>query len=259
MKLPAVVESLDKIEEAYRGAYVEQAGVGFVLDADIESHPQVAGLKNTVKSVRGERDAVAQALKVFKDLGMTPEDIAEAKAAREAASTAGTAGGGGGTPAPVDAEKLRRKLEADVRKDMEPVVRERDELKAALDKHQLYDVADAAALKAGVLPERLEDARNAYTRFVRLNAEKRVEVLDRDGDATGEGLDRFFTERFKDMKPWFYAGSGATGGGASGSSGSVGGSGIVTLTREQAGDAKTYTEALKKVGGDFTRIKVATG
>jgi hypothetical protein len=245
-KLPAVIESLDKVEEAFRGAYVEkEGGGGFVLDADVEAHPTVAGLKTAKERATAERKRLEAALKPFEGVDRARYDqlVKEAEE-REAA--------GGGEK---DPEKLRKKIEADIRKELEPVITERDTLKGQLEKHQLFDVADAAALKGGVLPERLEDARAVYGRFVRLHAGK-VEVLDKEGDPTGESVEKFFAEQFKAMKPWFYAGSGASGGGAQ-QSASGGGAGVVTLTREQANDKATYDEALKKVGGDHSKIKVA--
>ena len=245
-KLPAVIESLDKVDEPFRGAYVEkEGGGGYVLDADVEAHPSVAGLRTTKEKTSAELKKTTAALAKFKDVD--PERYAQLVKEAEEREAAGV-----GQP---DAEKLRKKLEADIRKELEPVTAERDTLKVQLEKHQLFDVADAAALKGGVLPERLEDARAVYARFVKLNVGK-VEVLDKDGDPTGEPVEKFFAERFKEMKPWFYAGSGASGGGAQPGAGG-GGTGVITLTREQAGDYATYQEALKKAGGDPGKVKVA--
>jgi hypothetical protein len=246
-KLPAVIESLDKVDEGARGFYVaREGGNDFVLDADVESHPTITGLKTTKAKQSAELKTLQASLARFKDVD--PDRYQQLVRESEERDAAGP------DKAP-DAAKLRQKIEAELRGQLEPVIKERDTLKAQLEKHQLFDVADAAALKGGVLPDRLEDARAVYARFVRLTAGK-VEVLDREGDANGEPLEKFFAERFKEMKPWFYAGSGASGGGAQGSVG-PGGGGIVTLTREQAGDHTTFQAALKKVGGDYSKIKVA--
>lgn len=246
-KLPAVIESLEKVDEAFRGAYVEkEGGGGYVLDADVEAHPTVSGLRNTKETLSKEQKRLAALLKAFDGVDRARYDqlVREAEE-REAAGGAS-----------LDPEKLRKKLEADIRKEFEPVTAERDTLKGQLEKHQLYDVADAAALKAGVEADRLEDARGAYARYVRLNAtSKKVEILDDDGDPTGESPEKFFAERFKAKKPWFYKGSGASGGGAQQQAAS-GGGGTITLTRDQAGDQAVYNEALKKVGGDHSKIKV---
>lgn len=213
-KLPAVIESLDKVDEPFRSAYVEkEGGGGYVLDADVEAHPTVAGLRTTKDKATAARKAAETALARFKDVD--PERYAQLVKEAEDREAAG-----GDKP---DVEKLRKKVEADVRKELEPTIRERDELKVAMEKHQLFDVADAAALKGGVLPERLDDARKVYADFIRLNAGKKVEVLDDEGEPSGETLEKFFAERFKKQKPWFYAGSGASGGGATGGGGSGGG------------------------------------
>jgi hypothetical protein len=246
-KLPAVIESLEKVDEPYRGAYVEkEGGGGFVLDADVEAHPSVAGLRTTKDKLSAGLKKAEAALARFKDVD--PERYAQL--VREAEEREA---GGGGAP---DAEKLRKKLEADVRKEYEPVVTERDTLRAQLEKHQLFDVADAAALKGGVLPERLEDARAAYTRYVRLTAEKKVEVLDESGDPTGKTVAEFFTGWFKEKKPWFFAGSGASGGGAQGSTASGVHGGVLRLTREEARDPQRYQAARAKAEKDGLRLEI---
>jgi DNA-binding transcriptional MerR regulator len=90
MPLAAVVDSLDTIPEAARGAYVEKEGK-FVLDFDV---PDVTGLKKALESERGANKAVKDKIAAWEKLGVSPEDIeqrleAERKKAEEAALKAG--------------------------------------------------------------------------------------------------------------------------------------------------------------------------
>lgn len=80
--LKAVLASkadVDALPEALRGLYIEQDGK-FVLDAEVEEHPKVGGLKSALKK---ERDAVATADKEFRALrerigDMDPDKAREA-------------------------------------------------------------------------------------------------------------------------------------------------------------------------------------
>lgn len=90
MALAPVVDSLDSIPEAVRGAYVEKEGK-FVLDVEM---PDVSGLKKALESERGMNKAVKDKIAAWEKLGVSPEDIeqrleTERKKAEEAALKAG--------------------------------------------------------------------------------------------------------------------------------------------------------------------------
>lgn len=65
--------------EPLQGVYKQQGDV-FVLDADVESHPAVAGLKNTVKATRDEADRFKREAGEFKTKfgDLDPEKAREA-------------------------------------------------------------------------------------------------------------------------------------------------------------------------------------
>ena len=123
MPLPLVADTLDAIPEPLRGAYVERE-CKFHLDAEVED---VTGLKNTVATTRGERDAARRAAK----------DAAEKLAALEAEREAAAAG--------LTAEKL-----AEITRKAE------EKFKPALDEN--------ATLKQQLRALRLDGARSPRTR-----------------------------------------------------------------------------------------------
>lgn len=73
-KLAAVLtkEAHDALADPLKELYVEQTNAGvvqWVLDADVESHPGVAGLKSTVAATRLERENAQKELKKWQELG----------------------------------------------------------------------------------------------------------------------------------------------------------------------------------------------
>lgn len=249
-KLAGVVDSLETVDEGVRGLYVEQNGK-FVLDADVESHPAVAGLKSTVKAVRGEKDQLAATLKGFRDLGLTPEQILELKTKAEtaAAPTDGKS---------FDLEKILSKRLAEQESKFKPVLDELSNTKAELRKIRLNDTAKAAALKAGMLPEDVEDEIEILVKRGRLQLDDagKVVVHDEDGPI-GKSLEAFFAEDYKQRKPKVFAGTGASGSSTRGGGSGGGETGGIRVTKDQASDAQFMAAALKKVNGDWSKIKIA--
>lgn len=82
MTLASVLEKADyeKLADGLKtaGIYVEKDGK-YILDADVESHPGVAGLRSTVTNTRQERERLEAELKRFKEVG-DPEKAKEALA-----------------------------------------------------------------------------------------------------------------------------------------------------------------------------------
>ena len=78
MALAAIVEDINSLPEATR-AFYKQVDDKFVLDADIESHPQVQGLRNAYKSdherVKKLNDDLARFKDVDPDRWVTLKDL----------------------------------------------------------------------------------------------------------------------------------------------------------------------------------------
>jgi hypothetical protein len=82
MPLDLIVDSLDSIPEALRGAYVAD-GDKFKLDVTgVVSESEVAGLKSALQKERGSRGAAEKQIKAWQNLGKTPEEIADLLAAQ---------------------------------------------------------------------------------------------------------------------------------------------------------------------------------
>jgi hypothetical protein len=84
-KLAAVVDSIDAVPEALRDLYV-QDGDRFVLDADVEDHPSVRGMKSALEKERSRRAAIRE---YAESKGMDMSDVLakledQARAEREA-------------------------------------------------------------------------------------------------------------------------------------------------------------------------------
>lgn len=67
--LKAVLENLDGIPEALQGLYKLTDGK-YVLDAEVEEHPSVRGLKNALTNVREEHNKAKEALLPFKGVDL---------------------------------------------------------------------------------------------------------------------------------------------------------------------------------------------
>lgn len=246
-RLPGVVESLDAVDEAFRPAYVEQDGK-YVLDAEFDGHPVQAKLKRAIATERESRELTAKELKAFKDLGFSPEQIAEIKAKADAAKD----------DKQPDFERVLAKRMQEVEERFKPIVTEAESLRSENRRLKLTDKVRAAAIKAGVIEDEVDDVLRLTEAHFELDKEGRPIVLDDDGDPSDKTPEQWFTEVYKKQRPGRFKGTGGSGSGARGSAGTDAGTGTVTLTPEQAGNAATYAEALKKVGGDWSKVKVAS-
>jgi hypothetical protein len=81
MALPAIADTLDAVPEAAREFYEAKDGK-FALK--IAGGDDVTGLKTALQRERQAAKDAAKAAKQFADLGLTPEEIAELKAAKDA-------------------------------------------------------------------------------------------------------------------------------------------------------------------------------
>lgn len=68
--LKAILDTLDGLPEAQQGLYKLENGK-YVLDAEIEEHPKVHGLKNALTNVREEHRLAKEALAPYKGVDLT--------------------------------------------------------------------------------------------------------------------------------------------------------------------------------------------
>ena len=213
MPLPLVADTLDAIPEPLRGAYVEREGK-FHLDAEVED---VTGLKNTVATTRGERDAARRAAK----------DAAEKLAALEAEREAAAAG--------LTAEKL-----AEITRKAE------EKFKPALDEN--------ATLKQQLRALRLDGAmKGMLAKHDVIDPDAAWKIVGEDFDLTDDGqpilksdptadLAAHITGTLKTKYPFLYKGTQAAGGGAAGQSGAGRGGAAKPPTEWSTDERAAYIE-----------------
>lgn len=207
-KLAGVVDDVTTLPEGVRGFYVEQDGK-YVLDADVESHPALAGLKSALQH---QKDATREAKDKLK--GFAGVDVEEFKRLRDEAAKRGDKG----TGEEHDTEKLVKKRVEAALAEVQPQLAEVEKLRAENRSLKLHGTLSKAALEAGVLAEALDDALSGSDRFFQLKDGK-VVVLDADGDPTALTPEKFYAETFRKLKPWYYAAKNGSGAGTEASKG----------------------------------------
>lgn len=187
--------------------HYKASGEDYILDA--EGVEDVSGLKSALEKEKRERRELKTKLEAeaerFKDL--------DPERAREALKTL----------AELDDKKLVDKGEFDrllKKRSDEFDQREAEyqnqlrEAQSRLDTYELINPVKDAALKAGIIPKKLEMVMSYAGKRFKLNDKRKPVVLDADGDETSHTLDEFWSKEFKDEWPEFYAGTGAGGSGA---------------------------------------------
>lgn len=196
MALP-VFKTEAEVPEAMKPFYIQAEDGSWKVKP--EEIPDVTKLETTLQSERTLRETEEKARKKAEN------DLAElrrkAKAKDEGISD--------------EALDRIRTEEATARK---PILDENETLKAENRKLKLTDRVQKLALEAGVLPDRLEDAMVLLDPRTDLSKEGSIVVKDKQGNVSAEKIEDFLSKTFKAEKPWLYAGSGAQGGGATGSS-----------------------------------------
>jgi len=208
-KLAGVVDSLDAIDEPLRELYIKGDDGKYVLDADVEGHPAVGGLKSALTKERQDARELKRKLAAAVDPAEVERLRNELVEAQEAAQ------GKGPKPPDVDAI-IKKRMQEYEEQTHKPVVAERDRLAGELRTLQLDDRVRAAALKAGVFPEDVEDVLVITKKHFELGENKKIEVLDDEGDPTGKTPEQWFVDVFKQRRPKFFVGSSASGSGARG-------------------------------------------
>jgi len=210
MALALTIEKLDGLDPKVASLYVEKDGK-FVLDVD--GMEDTSGLKSALEKERKSARDAERRLAALKDVD--PDEYARLKAEAAERETKKLTEAG-------EFDKLREKWqkERDAEKaDFDRRIAEKDLL---LRKFRLDDTVRAAALKAGVIPEDLEDVMTITAKFFQLAEDGALQVLDDKGEVTPKTVEEFFTKVFKEKKPKFYAASGNSGAGTGASSGGGG-------------------------------------
>lgn len=234
----------DALAEPLKEHY-KASGDDYVLDA--EGVEDVSGLKSALEKEKKERRELKTKLEAeaarFKDIDPERARAALAKVQE------------------IDEKHLIDQGEFDrlLKKrsdEFEAKEAEKDRLIAEnqkrLDTFELINPVRDALLKAGVMPDRIEDAVVAASRFVKLDDKRKVVVLDNDSDPSGKTLDEFASTEFKESKPWLYAATGAGGSGAPANS--TGNGGKKAITRKEFNElpaAQQRTVALQAGKGEI--------
>lgn len=236
MALALTIEKLDGLDPAVAALYAERDGK-FVLDVDgIED---TGALKSALKAEREARKDFEKKYGALKDVD--PEEYAKLKKEAADRETKKLTEAG-------EFDKLREKWakeQADKDAEWARKVAEKD---ALLSTHVKDSQVRNAALKAGVIPEDIDDVMIITARFFKLADDGALQVLDDRGEVTPNTVDDFFAKTFKERKPKFYVATGSTGGGTPPSGGSAGGGAKSALQQLQ----ESYDIAVKT--GDATRI-----
>lgn len=191
-------DSLDAVPEALRATAVETKDGKLAVSED---DPALGDAGKA--ALEAERTARTAAEKARKDAEKERDELKRSAEARAKGVTE---------------EELQRIRDAEAAA-RRPIEEERDRLAAENKKLKLTDRVQALALKHGVMADRIEDAMKLLDGRTDLGDADGIVVLDKAGKVTAEPIDDFLSKTFKKEKPWLYAGSGATGGGSSGSEG----------------------------------------
>lgn len=234
--MPQLTLTVDKLEDVpetarqfYRPVDKDDAAKGHILDIDsVENHPEVAGLRNTVKTLRPFEKLATRIKKRFPDAS---DDDALDKAIGDAIDAAKKAASG--KSGKIDEDDIAKRVEKELGEKMAEITPELEAGKVAqkeLRSERIENQARRALAKAGVMGEREETAVKLIVESLNLDEKdiKKVVVLDKDGDPRSISLEDFTVKEFKKAHPYLFSGTGASG---SGSEGSRRGSGTQDMSK----------------------------
>jgi len=220
-----VVDSLDSVDEAIRGAYVENEGK-FNLDPDKYAEVKAQGLKSKNKELLGKLSKANETAKRFEKIAdFEDDDLTEFQTWRENKDK---------QPPPDDkaskgSEELQAQFEKALGKEKSKYAAELatrdsriDELTRENKHFKLTVPLRDIAVKAGVIADDLDLVLLDTAKRFTLNEDDKIVVLDEDGDPTDITPQKFFETLYREQRPKFYAASGAAGSGAPSSTGSNG-------------------------------------
>jgi hypothetical protein len=208
MTLPSF-DTKDKIPAGFESLYAEKDGKFSPIVED------PAGLTANQRKLLDEKKQLEASLGSYKGAigDLKPEQVAEIlKSHRTAEEDRARKAG--------EFDKLLDKRSKEIRDELEPKVKAGEDAITQLTTLRFNQAVEKEAIKAGVIPEDLEDVL-AIVREKRMLAPSKkdaskIVVLDSDGDETGKSLEKFFAEDFKKLKPKYYKAGGGSGGGAGG-------------------------------------------
>lgn len=218
------VAKLDEVPEAYRGLYVEKDG-GFVVDpAKLEEFEwdDKAELSGALERERKERREAKEELKKYE--GIDPERARAAQKKLDELDEKQLMDKG-------EFDRLMEKRQKEWEAKEVDFQRQLSDRDSRLDTYELINPVRDAALKAGVLPEDIEDVLKITSHRFKLDEKRKPVLLDKDGDVSSLSVEQFWGEEFKLQKPKFYGASGAGGSGAPAGGSSGGGGGAKTVKR----------------------------
>jgi len=209
--------------DAAQQPFYKQLGTGFVLDVDgIDNLP---GLEGAYRTEKQKREDLEKAAKPY--AGIDPTKYAQLLEL-EKAQQVGTHLNKG------EYEKAKELIE-----------RNADEKVTNAEKRAAAKMTDSQLslilTKAGVLPERLEDAMDIARKIVRLAKDDTLEVVKGENEIITDAA-KFFAEEWKQQKPYFYAPASTSG---TGSQNGTNGSGLtgVDLSKMSATERLKYANA----------------
>ena len=152
MALKSKLASLDGVPEALQTLYIKQADGTFVLDAEVEDHPSVRGMRSALDSEREERRKAKEALEKFKDID--PDEYRGLKGKeREMAEAKLLAEGKVKELVELQVKELRATTEREKKALQDQVAASTAQLNVLL----IDNAVQQAATKLGVRPTALED------------------------------------------------------------------------------------------------------
>jgi hypothetical protein len=220
MALKAVYESADEIPEGVKSEYKEVNGKWIVDVTDVDNLPRVAALKDENAKRRIELKTTKDTLAKFGDLNPDEVHTQMARIPELEELAAGK----------VDDKKIDKLVESRLAAKVAPIQRELDVTKTKLNEttqtldqfrtkektRTIHDSVRAAASKAKVRPEAMEDALLYGERV--LDVDESGSVVTKDGVGVTPGLDPFtlFTELQPKRPHWWGESIGGGGGGGGG-------------------------------------------
>lgn len=247
LRLTVDKAEFDALPEAAQNFYAEKDG-RFVLDA--EGVEDTSGLKSALQRERDERKAAKEALKAFE--GIDPEEARslltnKKKAEEDALKQAGKW------------EEMKSQIVSEWEKKLDPLAKERDRYRAAVDRYLIDAQATAAIAEHKGVPALLLPHVKQHIRVVEENGEFVARVVDangnpRIGDAQGNPMtiSQLVERDFKqnDIFGRAFEASGAAGSGAPAGS-QAGGAGGKKQVKRADFDAMAPNErmAFIKAGG----------
>lgn len=248
MPLELVVDKIESVPEAARGAYVAKDGK-FHLDFTPED---TSGLKSALTKTRTERDEAAKQAKAWAALGKTPDEIAAMVTAADAAK--------------LEKDKAAGNFDAILKQHQDKWAAEKTTLETELnasrssERGAILDTSIMGALtKEKAIPEGIElltERLGKRIKFEIVDGKRKIQIMQADGKTpmAGAGADgaATFDDLVKEAKktyPSLFEGTGAGGGGKQPGNKDAGGSGDKTIARAEWDKLNPYEQREKVKAG----------